>query len=292
MTVKLICLRARFSLNFSKKNAFEKNSEGYWIHRIVDGANSYFGIVGLTSIQDLIDLNVLPHEATLVKKEKKSFKNIQKQQTFFKPILLAYEPLQELDHLIIFWMRAHPYIAEYRDSKGLIHQLWCINDIRAKQQIQTLFEKVRYAYLADGHHRVAALMQLKSLNPKRYQSILSAYFSFECIRIQPYHRLIRSNISKTRLIVALEEFCHISPRQDSIIPGEGELLMIFKNEYFLLKWKQALLNTEEPLAGAIDVSLFNSFIVQLFGIDDVRNSDDIAYADGSMSIQGHLKQNE
>ena len=109
-------------------------------------------------------------------------------------------------------------IAEARDLRGELHQLWRIADPAAVARAQALMEP-RPIIIADGHHRYETAVEYARRHPAAGEKLM-AFFTLEApgLTIFPNHRLVHGvrDFSLARLSAAARDWFEVSPLDDPL----------------------------------------------------------------------------
>src|SRR5262245_52032263 len=109
-------------------------------------------------------------------------------------------------------------IAEARDLRGELHQLWRIADPAAVARVQALMEP-RPIIIADGHHRYETAVEYARRHPAAGEKLM-AFFALEApgLTIFPNHRLVHGvrDFSLARLSEAARDWFEVSPLDDPL----------------------------------------------------------------------------
>jgi uncharacterized protein (DUF1015 family) len=62
----------------------------------------------------------------------------------------------KLDEIVASYTTANEPVYDFTASDGVGHHFWVISDRGLISEIVSLFGKVPFTYVADGHHRTAA----------------------------------------------------------------------------------------------------------------------------------------
>ena len=113
---------------------------------------------------------------------------------------------------------AEPPIAEARDLRGELHQLWRITDEAAIRRAQALMA-ARRVIIADGHHRYETAVEYRTRHPEATHKLM-AFFGLEApgLTILPNHRLVHGvdDFSLARLAEAARPWFQVTPLPDPL----------------------------------------------------------------------------
>ncbi len=110
-------------------------------------------------------------------------------------------------------------IAEARDLKGELHQLWRVVDEQIIERVQALMA-ARPVIIADGHHRYETAVEYARRHPGARDKLM-AFFTLEApgLTILPNHRLLRdvADFRLDRLLAAARRWFDVAPLADPLV---------------------------------------------------------------------------
>ncbi len=269
----------------------------FFIYRIMDGDQAHTGLITGTDIREYLQNNIKKHEQTLNAREQTQLNRILQWNTTLKPILLVYKKVPAIAKMLRdVTSKRKPDFEVSFESSPQIHKFWRIEDKNWHKKISALFkEKVKTAYIADGHHRIAGTAALYEKFPKmHYDQAFTAYFSFDEVTILPYNRVI-SNLhgkSPARFIAELSQFMKIKPLTKPAVPRhKHQITMLLRHEWYRLEWRKrkiSKLAAGEPVL--LDSHLLNLFVFSRLGIKDPRSDRRITYVGGNEGLEGIIRR--
>ncbi len=286
-------------VEYKKSGFFKKsNSESIFVYRLQTRLSVHRGIIACTDISDVLDGKVLKHENTLAPKEQQMMNLTLQNHAMVKPVLLAYDKVDEIEEILHHVMNNHKvfFEVEFKEA-GEKHSIWKLKDDDLSQQLIRLFRKqVKYSYIADGHHRVKTALILHETDNKnemrdtRIRSVLSLYFSWDNLSIYDFNRCaeIFQSISPLQFMAELSEICKIKKIKAGRKPNKKhELTMLLYNEWYKITWKKKLLKRHADQPVLFDTFLLNEYILRkIVGLQDVRDDFRVKYVDGVAGIAG------
>ncbi|MGB5024972.1 MAG: DUF1015 family protein [Saprospiraceae bacterium] len=267
------------------------NSKSLFVYRIKSKIKTYHGILAAIDIHDYLKGLIKKHENTLTQQEDNISNLMKDRQAIIKPVLIAYDEQKKNKDLIArsFLGIKHKFKIEF-EKEQQIHEFFEITDKIVIAAFQKEFKsKVKKAYIADGHHRMAAvckfILQNPELSKKSLNYIMCALFDFNELSILPYNRLIRVSdvIPVDEFIKVLGKYASITKIRTPIASSKkNEITMITVKQNYSFSWHKDVLQYFKQKNGiAFDIDIFNEIILRdLLGVQSIRSSDRVSYIEG------------
>ena len=273
----------------------QRKQPGLYIYRIDEPLRSYTGLLTLASMDEYQEGNIKIHEHTLAAKEQRQIQLLMHRKAAVKPVLLTYRGVEEIDKLIKKQLvEKDPFMHYYFEEEDEHHWIWEIKEEKTIKKLQKLFaEKVPTAYIADGHHRTAAMALLREQAeteglPPCYNYLLSAFFPTRELDIFEFNRIVvnTNGLSPTRLIASLSQWAKVKVLdQYKPLKQKHEWLLFLNNEWFHFQWREETLKAHQNDEVLLDVSLLNKLVLQdILGIEDPRTDVRLKYIEGPRGI--------
>lgn len=267
------------------------NSKSLFVYRIKSKIKTYHGILAAIDIHDYLKGLIKKHENTLTQQEDNISNLMKDRQAIIKPVLIAYDEQKKVKDLIArSFLGIKPKFKIEFEKEQQIHEFFEITDKAIITAFQKEFKsKVKKAYIADGHHRMAAvckfILQNPELSKKSLNYIMCALFDFNELSILPYNRLIRVSdvIPIDDFIKVLGKYASITKMRTPIASAKkNELTMITVNQSYSLSWHKDVLQYFKQKNGiAFDIDIFNEIVLRdLLGVQSIRSSDRVNYIEG------------
>jgi uncharacterized protein (DUF1015 family) len=262
-----------------------------YIHKIITNKHSFTGIIVGTSIDDYHNNKIKKHEETIAFRVQ-LLKDYMKFSEFnSEPVLMTYPDNKTLENWI-FNRTQKLADFEFSSTKKEVNYLWKIDDALEINWIQNIFEKIDKLYIADGHHRSAAAALLSEENEnsediaKDY--LLSYLISENNVKVYEFNRLVKdlNGFEKETFIKELtKNFSVENLKQQPFQPTEKHQFgMYLDNEFYSLilrKEKNVFKTALESLDTQI---LYETVLLPLLAIKDLRDDERIEYVSGKQSI--------
>lgn len=180
------------------------------------------GFIGLVKLHDYSEKAILPHEKVLKGPLEDRIKLIETTKMQFEYIYGIYnDPSKRIDTILEKSRKDKPFVDYYESFVGVTHRLWKIED---KSSISSISKVVnnKKIYIADGHHRYAAMLEVRNRMRKRYPDagpnapweyiiMYLVNFNNDGLSILPTHRVLHDlDISRIKeLNTKIEEYFHV-----------------------------------------------------------------------------------
>jgi uncharacterized protein (DUF1015 family) len=272
----------------------------FYLYAQTMGDHTQYGIVGCASVEEYLNNTIKKHELTRKDKEDDRTKHVKVTNAHSGPIFLTYHAQQSLDG-IINRVRATPPENDFVAADGIRHRLWVISDDSTIQEIGDAFRKVRYLYVADGHHRSAAAArvgkEIADANPhhtgtEEYNFFLAVIFPHNQLRIMDYNRVVKdlNGLSEEQFKQEVKKRFEMAESSTVVHPGaKGEIGMYLNHHWYKLTIKPEFSKNPDPVE-SLDVAILQKhFLSPVLGIDDPRTNKRIDFVGGIRGL-GELER--
>lgn len=172
--------------------------ESIYVYRLTWRGRQQTGFMLLSAADDYLKGNIKRHEFTRADKEAGRTRLEETMNAQAGPVFLFYPSASGLDSLLSEVANGAP---EYDfEADDVRHQLWVTSDSRTVQRVIDGFAKVEATYIADGHHRCAAAVNVcknrRFANPgydgtEPFNYFLTVIFPMDQLRILSYNRVVK-----------------------------------------------------------------------------------------------------
>ena len=284
-------------VSYKESGFFKKAAqESIYIYRIKTAQRTHTGLVACVDIKEYLKDNIKKHENTLAATEQRQMYLMMNRKAIVKPVLLIHPKVKKLNELFKNHIAEHePFYSLHFEQEGQEHTFWEVNDGDAIEKIQQIFgKKIPKAYIADGHHRCAASALLYSRLAKKnkenpYQYLLTTFFQEDQLEIHDYNRIVDASgdITLTQFMAKLSQLFEIEILENPSKPKrKHEIAMFLNKEWFLLKWKDKVLEQYKNRAIILDASLLDEKVLkEILEIEDVKTDNRVKYISGTEGLE-------
>ena len=247
----------------------------YYAYRQTMFSHSQIGIVAVFDTQEYLSGVLKQHEKTRKDKEDDRTRHIEILKAHTGPAFLTYRDDPAIDALVREACRAEP-LYDFTAPDGIGHTVWEIGGACMVDELGELFERIRVAYIADGHHRSAAASRYAREHNFEGESrwYLAVAFPASQLKILPYNRLVADLNGLTD-----EEFLsRLSSKFAVGVRGERNARMYFRGKWTDISWS---LPADADVVARLDVSyLQDNLLASVLGIGDPRTDKRISFMGG------------
>jgi uncharacterized protein (DUF1015 family) len=173
-------------------------SPSLYLYRVQQDGDIFLGLCCCLDVDDYRKNNIRRHELTRYDKEEDRTRHIEAVKAHNGPVVLLYRDADGLFPFIESQVAANKQpVAEVRTEQGGIHQIFRISDPSILADLERRFATVPALYIADGHHRAKASVNLadkilasgKQPDPEvcRFMGVV---FAHNRVKIHGYSRLL------------------------------------------------------------------------------------------------------
>ena len=257
-----------------------------------------YGLVGCAAIEDFMNERIKEHELTRKDKEEDRIKHVKITNANIEPVFFTYRSLPELDNLFMEYAKNNPPVYDFTAADGIGHHFWVIEDADLTARLVSLFDKIPFTYVADGHHRTAAAVmtgnEKKAQNPhhtgdEEYNFFLAVHFPDNQLRIIDYNRVVKdlNGLDEAEFIAKLEGSFKIEEKgKDIYKPGRiHNFSMYLEGKWYSLSAREETYDDDDPI-GCLDVTVLSEEVLDnILGIKDLRTDKRIDFVGGIRGLE-------
>ena len=275
---------------------FQDEKECYYIYQQTMNGRKQNGLVGCASVDDYLNNVIRKHELTRPDKEEDRKNHIRYSNLNYEPVFFAYRAVSELDNLIAELIKAAPEY-DFVSDDGIGHTFWVVKDDATISRITSLFSKIPFTYVADGHHRTAAAAlvgkEKRDANPnhtgkEEYNYFLAVHFPDTQLAILDYNRVVKdlNGFSDSDFINKISENFSVTEKENLYKPAKlHEFSMYLGGKWYALNAKPGTYNDSDPIA-VLDVTILSEKILSpILNIKDLRTDKRIDFVGGMRGLE-------
>jgi uncharacterized protein (DUF1015 family) len=210
-----------------------------------------------------------------------------------EPVFFTYPAVKEIDNIIGAFTSTHAPVYDFIADDGIGHQFWIISDMPLIVRLISLFEKIPFTYVADGHHRTAAAAlvgnEKKQQNPdhqgtEEYNYFLAVHFPADQLTIIDYNRLVKdlNGLPKEAFLEKLGTSFTVEKKgKEPYKPGHlHHFSMYLGGIWYSMVAKPGTYDDTDPI-GVLDVTILSKQLLDpILGIKDLRRDKRIDFVGG------------
>lgn len=238
------------------------------------------GIWCLCHAEDYLSGAILKHELTVERREKMLSDYLEATGLDSNPVLLTYPPSATINAYIVKYKETVPLI-DFIFRDGSTHRIWAVKQEDDIKAINECIMKVGPIYIADGHHRAAAM--------KNHAEFSAVLINAEEVKIKPYNRLIKglNGNSPSEFLDALTCSFKVTRCAECCKPSaHHEIGMYVAGHWYELNPIEGIFNQDHPVE-RLDVNLLQEKILApILGITSPGTDARITFAGADLSAEG------
>ncbi len=293
--------KEQFELMKKKSILKKDSSNSFYIYKISTGNHTQVGIVGTAKLSAYDNLHIRGHEEIFFERSQKRMKQMDNLNAQIGPIYAVYPDNKQLNDLVEKELVNSP-IYSFKGMDESKHEMWAINDEEKVLKIRDLFNSINRVYIADGHHRMDALLKLSKFrqhqNPNHtgeeaYNFFMIAIFPTSQARILDYNRLIKDlyGYSPQDFIQEIKKKFKVEKQNSSFKPKKSQIFgMYLEKQWYSLELKE---KPHQNLFHIInlDINLLHYYLLEpTLGIGDPRHDNRIDFLAGFHGLEGIEKK--
>jgi len=267
--------------------------ESLYIYRQIMDGRVQTGLVCGSSIDDYANDVIKKHEFTRLDKEQDRIDHIKALNAQTGPIFLTYMDKPEVREIINNWTEAHHPV--YQFTANDVEQIcWVVNCSDTISKLVNLFEGIDHLYIADGHHRSSAAVQVgmemrKDGKEGNFNHFLSVLFPSSDLKIWPYNRVVKdlNGYTTEEFLEKVQEKFAVAPAPSSPYEPESKYSfgMYLDNKWYKLTAKPEIIKADDPVK-SLDVAILQDHLLDpLLNIKDPRTDERIDFIGGIRGVK-------
>jgi uncharacterized protein (DUF1015 family) len=276
-------------------------SPGMYIYRVSSAAGTFTGLCCCVAVDDYESGVIRRHEQTRYDKEEDRTRHIGAVNAHTGPVVLIYRDTASAARLVQGLAETLRPDAEVHWQDGSLHQIFRISDPGTLFRIENAFSGVDRLYIADGHHRAKAAVNIAQQrrrgggSPGEADRFMGVLFADSGVRIHGYSRMVRDLGGRTgkEFMDAVSCSFSVTPYGPvdraafQISPLTGSSGDHIVHMYLDHSWYEcrAPANPTTGLIESLDVSLLQREVFErILGITDPRGDARLYYLGGARPV--------
>jgi len=293
--------KEQFELMKEKLIITKDKKLSFYCYKISKENFKQVGIVGTAKLTAYDNLHIRGHEEIFFERSEKRMKQMDNLNAQIGPIYAVYPDNKQLNNIIEKELVNSP-LYSFKGMDGYKHEMWIIDEKNKVEKISDLFNSINRIYIADGHHRMDALLKLSKYkqhqNPNHtgkeaYNFFMIAIFPKSQARILDYNRLIKDlyGYSPKNFIKEIKKKFKVEKQNSSFKPKKSQVFgMYLEKQWYSLELKE---KPHQNLFHIInlDINLLHYYLLEpTLGIGDPRYDNRIDFLAGFHGLEGIEKK--
>lgn len=265
----------------------ETKEECMYIYRFMMNQRIYCGLICCISIEEYKKKNIKPHERIRKEKVRQRKEHIKACGVHTSPVTLIYNKYKAIDTWLFEYTNENKAIYSFNGPDGMKHEVFKVANRCDITYIKRMFEKIDTMYIADGHHRMQATLEL-SQETNKEMKILSILFGTEELAVQGYNILVEHNtkLSEQEFFFLLKdkfEICKVD--SEFYEPNHSHVFgMRYKKEWYELKLREEYKKSLQGIEKVDSYLLYQYILKPVIGITNIEEDPRVDFIEGSKGI--------
>jgi uncharacterized protein (DUF1015 family) len=277
---------------------------GMYLYRVQQNGDTFLGLCCCLDVEDYRNTSIRRHELTRYDKEEDRTRHIENTKTHNGPVVLLYRDAGEIYSFIKSLINPQSVPdAEVKTTDGGIHQIFRITDPAALIHIEQTFSTIPSLYIADGHHRAKAAVNVADRRivagkpvDGEVSRFMGVIFAHSRVKIHGYSRLLvdLGTYTHDSFLDTLKKYFEVKPygrvngRDYNIRPkcAKPEQYHIV-HMYLGGQWYECTRPIDKRAAplDALDVAVLQTYVLEgLLKITDPRGDSRLQYLGGARPV--------
>jgi uncharacterized protein (DUF1015 family) len=277
---------------------------GMYLYRAQQDGDTFLGLCCCLDVDDYRKNRIRRHELTRYDKEEDRTRHIEAVRAHNGPVVLLYRDDADIFSFIESQVaRTMPPVAEVRTGPGTIHQIFRIADPVVLTELEQRFAAVPALYIADGHHRAKASVNLADkilasgkVPGEEVCRFMGVMFAHNRVKIHGYSRLLTDlgSFTPDSFLAKLGEYFTVRPYgtvdgsvyniQPAVnAPEKHHVVHLYLGGTWYECTRQREAGPETP--DTLDVAVLQKHVLEgLLGITDPRGDARLQYLGGARPV--------
>jgi uncharacterized protein (DUF1015 family) len=279
-------------------------SPAMYVYRVRQDGGTFTGLCCCLNVDDYRDNRIRRHEQTRYDKEEDRTRHIEATKAHTGPVVLLFRDTKKISYFIESLIPANQKPdAEVTTANGAVHQIFVLSDPDAVAKLERLFEGVPALYIADGHHRAKAAVNVARRTPVnglpaggetgRFMGVM---FAHNRVRIHGYSRLLvdlgdytpETFLRQLEKQFAIEPYGKVDGNGYNIRPNLANPEKFHVMHMYLGGTWYECTRPVDPVAAlpeTLDVAILQKYVLEgMLGIRDPRGDARLQYLGGARPV--------
>ena len=294
--------RENFLLLLSNGQMRMDREPGMYLYEVKQDGETFLGLCCCLDVDDYQKNRIRRHEQTRYDKEEDRTRHIEATKAHNGPVVLLYRDSDDLFSTVESLIGTSALVAEVAYGRG-VHRIYRIADAAALSNLESLFAAVPALYIADGHHRAKAAVNVADRQAAagkpatgEVARFMGVMFAHNRVKIHGYSRLLTDLGSYTPSSFMDAVKMHFSIGEYGLVDGKGYNIApkIAHPEKFHVvhmyiggKWYECSRPVDTCAASldTLDVAVLQKLVLEpLLGITDPRGDSRLQYLGGARPV--------
>jgi uncharacterized protein (DUF1015 family) len=277
---------------------------GMYLYRVRQNGDTFLGLCCCLDVEDYRNTTIRRHEQTRYDKEEDRTRHIETTKTHNGPVVLLYRDTGTIFPFLNGLITpATVPDAEVKGEQGGIHQIFRITDPAVLSRIEQEFMQVPSLYIADGHHRAKASVNVADRRiaaglpaDGEVSRFMGVMFEKNRVRIHGYSRLLTDlgTFTPATFMEGLGKYFEVT-RYGNVRGSEYNIPPKIKKPeryhvvhmYLAGQWYECTRPLDKNAAplDALDVAVLQIYVLEgLLGVTDPRGDARLQYLGGARPV--------
>jgi uncharacterized protein (DUF1015 family) len=277
---------------------------GMYLYRVRQDGDEFLGLCCGLDVDDYRTTKIRRHEQTRYDKEEDRTCHIATTKTHNGPVVLLYQDTEDIFRYIASLVPANAVPdAEVKAEGGGVHQIFRITDAAALGRLEELFTSVPALYIADGHHRAKAAVNVADRRIAQglpatgdIAMFMGVMFAHNRVKIHGYSRLLtdlgtfthESFLAEFRKYFDVKPYGRVNGKQFNIPPKiKAPEKYHIVHMYLAGEWYECTRPLEKGVSPleSLDVAVLQKYVLEgMLGITDPRGDARLQYLGGARPV--------
>ena len=289
--------KKKFELMKNESILKKETTKSFYIYKISSKIHSQIGIIGIANLSAYDNLHIRGHEEIYHDRAQERSRQMMNLNAQIGPIYVIYQDNDELNMIINSQILLEP-LYNFNALDGYNHSLWLINNNEITSKISEIFNKINKVYIADGHHRIEAMLQLSSYkkhqNPNHsgnesYNYTMISAFPQNQTQILDYNRLIKDlyGYSDEDFLKQVKKKFIVNKELTSYKPKKSKTFgMYLNNCWYSIELKDDIKQHNLFHINNLDINFLHYYLLEpILGIGDSRYDKRIDFLAGFKGLK-------